>query len=136
MARARDRSSDIRTSQVQVRTVLITTHRGSSLHGKNISLLHDDAGNISLAPAYDTVPTTTWPKLRATSAVSVDGRIDFAEITVGRIAAEASTWGLDTEHANGVATQTVEAVVDSDPDSIQSADLAKAIAKRAKVLLS
>lgn len=108
----------------------------ADLHGKNVSLLHDDAGNVSLAPAYDTVPTMMWPKLRATSAVSVDGCIDFAELTVGRIAAEASTWGLDTDRANRVATQTVEAIVESIPDSIESADLAAAIKKRARVLLS
>lgn len=107
----------------------------ADLHGKNISLLHDDAGHISLAPAYDTVPTMMWPKLRAMSAVSIDGSIDFSKITVSRIAAEADSWGLEAERANAAATETVEAVLDAVPSSILDADLAAAISARATAIL-
>lgn len=120
-----------------VRLLAYTVAIGNAdLHGKNISLLHDNVGNISVAPAYDTVPTMMWPKLRATSAVSIGGRIDFATITVSEIAGEAGTWGVDDERAAVTATQTVEAILDSVPDSIDDADLAAAIANRARALLA
>ncbi len=120
-----------------VRLVTFTASIGNAdLHGKNISLIHDEAGNVALAPAYDTVPTMMWPTLRATSAVAIDGIVDFARIRVGNIAAEASAWGLSPERAQEVAVSTVEAIVESVPDVIESTELANAIRDRTATLLS
>ncbi len=120
-----------------VKLVAYTLAIGNAdLHGKNISLLHDDEGHISLAPAYDTVPTMMWPKLRATSAVSIDGSTDFAKITVSRIAAEAETWGLDSGRASAAATETLEAVLDACPGTIDREDLAAAVSGRARAVLA
>lgn len=67
--------------------------------------------------------------------MSVDGRVVLGEITLGHIAAEASAWGLDAEHASDIASQTVEAIIGAVPGSIESADLATAIIGRARLLL-
>lgn len=120
-----------------VRLVAYTVVIGNAdLHGKNISLLHDGAGHIALAPAYDTVPTMLWPKLRATGAVAINGRTDLSSITVADIGAEAGAWGSDASRAIVVATETVAAALDAVPGSIKGADLATAITGRAVTLLS
>jgi serine/threonine-protein kinase HipA len=120
-----------------VRLVTFTLAIGNAdLHGKNISFLHDLDGRISLAPAYDTVPTMLWPKLRATSAVRVNGSIELATIDIDAIADEADSWGLNRDHARSVAADTVDATRSALPDVVTDADLAEAITGRTAVLVS
>ena len=65
----------------------------ADLHGKNVSLLHDEQSFITLAPIYDCVPTAMWSTLRATSAMSIAGH--FANVpTLTEIVTEANRWGL------------------------------------------
>lgn len=120
-----------------VRLVTYTLAIGNAdLHGKNVSLLHDDAGNVALAPAYDTVPTMMWPALRKTSAVAIDGRVDFATINIANIAAEASAWGLEPDHARDATLRAVEAIRESAPGAIENPQLAAAIDERVATLLA
>jgi serine/threonine-protein kinase HipA len=97
-----------------LRAVVFTAVIGNADgHGKNISLLIDThSGRISLAPLYDTVPTALWPRLRATSAMSVNG--SFKPPTFSDLLAEASLWGVVASAAlpivEGVLSEIREAV--------------------------
>lgn len=86
-----DRSDLERLVRVAVFTAAIGNADG---HGKNVSFLIDTvSGKVDLAPLYDPVPTVLWPKLRSTSAMSIDGRV--AEVpTRAEMVAEAASWGL------------------------------------------
>lgn len=120
-----------------VRLVAYTVAIGNAdLHGKNVSLLHDDDGRISLAPAYDTVPTMLWPRLRATSAVSIDGATGLATTSAGSIAAEAARWGVAADHARSVVAETVDAIQGALDATVEDDELATRIAERAAGMLS
>lgn len=74
-------------------------------HGKNISLMHAEPGQVALAPLYDTVPTALWPNLRTHAAMSVGAAVDLAQIDAEDIVREAVRWGLSrTAAASRVAT--------------------------------
>jgi serine/threonine-protein kinase HipA len=77
-----------------LRTVVFTSIIGNAdAHGKNVSLLLDTAtGVIELAPLYDTVPTTLWPKLRAESAMSINHA--FVWPSFDDLIREANQWGM------------------------------------------
>jgi serine/threonine-protein kinase HipA len=79
-------------------------------HGKNLALLHEPLGTVSLAPLYDTVPTMLWPKLRQHSAMSTNHRTDLQYINVEDLAAEAASWGYSKERAREQATTIIEEV--------------------------
>jgi len=132
-----DVHSDDRDHELEqlARLVTFTAAIGNAdLHGKNISLLHDDNGRISLAPAYDTVPTMLWPNLRDASAVAINGTTNFANITIDTIAAEAHTWGLDHERVQAVAADTIDAIIRALPGTIADPDLVAAITRRTAIL--
>lgn len=77
-------------------------------HGKNISLLHPNAEHITLAPLYDTVPTSLWPTVSGKAAMRVNGRSRLAEITPEDLTDEARRWGLNTRLARQTITDTCE----------------------------
>lgn len=91
-----------------LRLVTFTLVIGNAdLHGKNIALLHDLDGHVTLAPPYDTVPTVLWPKLRRSTAVCVNNKTGFDEITAADLAHEAGRWGVPADTAaEAVATTT------------------------------
>ena len=115
-------SDDVHELEALVRAVTFTCVIGNAdAHGKNLSLLHDPDGHISLAPLYDTVPTMLWPALRSTTAMSVSGKSSFDRISLDDIASEASRWGLKRDRALSVAGElaaeiraVVPAIVDQD----------------------
>ena len=72
-------------------TVLIGN---ADAHGKNVSLLHQRPGEISLAPFYDTVPTALWPNLRTRAAMSIGGALDVDQIGFADLVREARSWGI------------------------------------------
>lgn len=61
----------------QILNVLIGNCDG---HGKNLSLLRDHDGNWRLAPFYDLVATTLYPRLTKNLAMSVNGQYDSGTI--------------------------------------------------------
>jgi serine/threonine-protein kinase HipA len=85
-----------------LRTALFTFVIGNAdAHGKNVSLLIDtDTGGVAPAPLYDTVPTALWPRLRTTSAMSVNG--EFERPSFDDFIGEARRWGLGATAAKGV----------------------------------
>jgi serine/threonine-protein kinase HipA len=57
-------------------------------HGKNLALLHSDPEHVELAPLYDTVPTTLWPKLRSEAAMSVGAQVSLPDVALADIVRE------------------------------------------------
>jgi serine/threonine-protein kinase HipA len=100
----------------------------ADLHGKNISLLHTADGLIRLAPIYDCVPTALWPRLRSTSAMSVNGK--FASVaSVSDLIAEARHWNIAPRRA----VDQIESLLDrigSGVDGVASTELAELIRAR------
>jgi serine/threonine-protein kinase HipA len=86
-----------------LRAVTFTTViANADCHAKNVAFLLE-AGRIRLAPLYDTVPTALWPKLRATSALSVAGVSTTADVGVAELVTEAQRWRMQRD----VALETV-----------------------------
>lgn len=105
-------------------------------HGKNISLVHSSPGVVELAPLYDTVPTSMWPKLPDRAAMTVNGKGVLSSVTLDDIVAEAGRWPLSSDTALGVAQQTVETVLSrtGDPDLPEA--LSEMVAARCRRLLN
>jgi serine/threonine-protein kinase HipA len=134
LAHARDPDAEL---ERLVRMVTFTHLIGNAdAHGKNVSYLHDMDGHITLAPLYDTVPTAIWPNLRATAAMSVNGRWSFDEIGLDDIATEAHRWRLNRDSALVAAAQTVEASLALVPEVIRDLELADLIRSNGERLLA
>jgi serine/threonine-protein kinase HipA len=90
-----------------LRTVVFTSIIGNAdAHGKNVSLLLDTTtGVIELAPLYDPVPTTLWPKLRAEPAMSVNNAFEWPSF--GDLIREANQWGLRATTAERVVDEMI-----------------------------
>lgn len=74
-------------------TVLAAGLGNLDMHTKNIGLLHDELGGVTLAPAYDVVPQSQLPS-DGKLALAVNKRYGLGEITAEDLVAEFSSWGL------------------------------------------
>ena len=104
-------------------------------HGKNLSLLHDPLGSVRLAPLYDTVPTMLWPKLRAASAMRVNGKEDLHDITLVDVVAEAGRWGHGQRRSARATTELVDSVVEASTSETVPTNVRDLVQARAKLLL-
>ncbi len=77
-------------------------------HGKNHSILHHADGRIELAPIYDAWSTIQYPRLTRTLSLSIDRTFQLEAISMERLIAEATTWGLGTAAARVVVDETLE----------------------------
>ena len=77
-------------------------------HGKNVALLHNAEGRIRLAPAYDTVPTMLWPKLRTRPGMYIGGVADLARVDRDALIREATGWKMNKQTAITTIDQTLE----------------------------
>ena len=77
-------------------------------HGKNVALLHPSPEAISLAPAYDTVPTLLWPKLQTQMAMRVGNALMLERVTSSDVIDEAAGWKHDKQRARTVSGDTAE----------------------------
>lgn len=84
-------------------------------HGKNLSLLHQASGALTLAPLYDLVCTLHYGDDRL--AMYVDDVQRISRVTVQRIANEAVRWGLSRERA----VATIGNLLDQAPAAIAAA---------------
>ncbi len=82
-------------------------------HGKNVALLHPEPGVVALAPAYDTVPTALWPRLRTTAAMRVAGIGPMDAITLEHVVAEAASWPHAATRVRRIAAATCEQLRDA-----------------------
>lgn len=64
-------------------------------HAKNLSLLHQESGAVSLAPAYDIVSTAFYPQADVRPGMYINQKISIHEITTLDVMAEATSWGLN-----------------------------------------
>lgn len=116
-------------------TVLIGN---ADAHGKNLSLLHPDPEDVSLAPLYDTVPTMLWPRLRTEAAMAIGGRPLLPDVGLADVVREAVRWPHPAQRAERTAVETVEAVlaaVEAEAIPPESA-VAKLVRRRARSLLA
>jgi serine/threonine-protein kinase HipA len=68
-------------------------------HGKNVSLLHDAAGQVGLAPAYDVFSTIWYSAAGTVPGMFVNGVRDIRTIGRDDLIAEAVGWGLSADSA-------------------------------------
>jgi serine/threonine-protein kinase HipA len=89
-------------------TVLIGN---ADAHGKNLALLHPDPEHVELAPLYDTVPTSLWPKLRSEAAMSIGAQVSLPDVSLADIVREARIWRHPPERAEASARATIDSIV-------------------------
>lgn len=76
------------------RLVVLSAAIGNlDLHSKNLSLLHDQDGAVTLSPAYDVVPQAHQPN-DGEMALAVAGEYRHAALTLDHLTAEGRGWGL------------------------------------------
>jgi serine/threonine-protein kinase HipA len=63
------------------------------MHAKNISLLHQPDGSMTLSPAYDVVPQAHQPN-DGEFALAIGGEYRHAALTMSHLTAEGRAWGL------------------------------------------
>jgi serine/threonine-protein kinase HipA len=86
-------------------------------HAKNFSLLHEEDGRLRLAPAYDVMSTTVYGDQRL--AMYVDSLQRTERVTVHRLVAEGSSWGMSRRRA----TEVISDLLDRFPDALKTATL-------------
>lgn len=86
-------------------------------HAKNFSLLHDENGQISLAPAYDLMSTIYYEQVSTTAGMFVDGKQDISEITAIDLITEAASWGLPEKRVK----ERLSHLLDQAPQAIEAA---------------
>jgi serine/threonine-protein kinase HipA len=111
-----------------VRAMVFTVLIGNAdAHGKNLSLLHPEPGQIRLSPLYDTVPTALFDRLPTPCAMTINSVFeDLAKVTRGDLVAEAAgrrRWGLPAtvveELVDSAVAETVAATKTVDvPDAL------------------
>ena len=106
-------------------TVLNVAVGNADAHGKNLSVLLAKDGHITLAPAYDVVPTVLWPKLRVRPAMTVNGRSDLTTITGADLIAEATRWGIPSTQSRSIISDTLQRIA---AETIEHDGLARYVA--------
>lgn len=76
-------------------------------HAKNFSLLYDTAAP-TLAPLYDLVSTTIYPRLTTRLAMSIDGATDLGDVTMSAWLELAASSGLSARFARETTTRVVD----------------------------
>jgi serine/threonine-protein kinase HipA len=89
-------------------------------HAKNLSVIHERGGLVSLAPMYDLVPTLAFIPRQTRAALPVAGKFRMDEITVEHLVREAVSWSIPERRARG----TVLGSLDALRSGISSADAA------------
>ncbi|RFA10789.1 toxin HipA [Subtercola boreus] len=64
------------------------------MHTKNLGLLHAEAGDVRLAPAYDVVPMAHHERSGGKLALAVNKTYAFTALSATDLSAEISTWGV------------------------------------------
>lgn len=77
-------------------------------HAKNISVLHDENGSLTLAPAYDIAPHRHYAFAGRRSAMDVNGGHDIDAITRQDLVDEGVSWGIKAPLARRTVQDTLE----------------------------
>lgn len=95
-------------------------------HGRNLSLLHSDLGQISLAPLYDVVSTIHYPSVSTPDgdrpvstdlAMRINSLTSLAAVTVDDLVEEAASWPYPALRARDV----VRRLLDDAPRALEAA---------------
>lgn len=89
-------------------------------HGKNLSLVRDDRGHWRLAPFYDLVCTTAYPRLSRRLAMHVGGRHDGGNLPAGAWEDEARTIGIKAKYLLDTVEEIAAGVDDALPEVVDS----------------
>ena len=101
--------------------VTVTIALGNAdAHAKNLSVIHEREGLVSLAPMYDLVPTLAFIPRQTRSALPVAGKFRMDEITTEHLVREAISWGIPERRARSKVLDTLVAL----RSGITSADTA------------
>ena len=68
-------------------------------HAKNLSLLHEPAGGVRLAPLYDLTCTAWYPNVSTIAGMFVNSIRDISVVTPDDVIGEATSWGIPTSIA-------------------------------------
>jgi len=79
-------------------------------HAKNISFLRHEDGTASLSPAYDIAMHMHHDDEQHRSALDINGKVDYADMTVDDLVAEGRGWGMPERRAQRTVDETIEAV--------------------------
>ena len=105
----------------RARLLAVTTFHvaigNADAHGKNHSILHHVDGSIELAPIYDAWSTIQYPRLTRTLSLSIDRTFQLDAISIERLAAEATTWGLGAPVARAVVRETLDCLATAVDDN-------------------
>ena len=108
-------------------------------HGKNLSILHYEEGQMELAPAYDVMSTLAYPGLDRTLGMYIDDVRNITKVTPNRIINEAVKWGMDRDQATDTVAETLTRVAELSREPSLIADLplpfADDIGRRAEQML-
>lgn len=84
-------------------------------HAKNIGLLHDTNGSLSLAPLYDVVPVKHFLPKEHRLALTVNGKFRLDRIFLRDLVLEAESWGMTAERAEHIIRTAVEDIAHAVP---------------------
>lgn len=91
--------------------VTVTIALGNAdAHAKNLSVIHEREGLVSLAPMYDLVPTLAFIPRQTRSALPVAGKFRMDEITTEHLVREAVSWGIPERRAQDMVLNTLAAL--------------------------
>jgi serine/threonine-protein kinase HipA len=89
-------------------------------HAKNVSVTHDDAGLLHLAPACDVVVTTLFPGLDRTLALAFGGTTQPAALTPHALKVAAREFDVAHAQVGAVAADVLARVRAALPGVLQS----------------
>jgi serine/threonine-protein kinase HipA len=79
-------------------------------HAKNVGLIHDTTGMISLAPLYDVVPAKHFLPDKFQMSMSVNYKFRIDRIGFSDLVAEATLWGMDSKLADSLVRDALAAI--------------------------
>lgn len=77
-------------------------------HAKNFSLVHQETGQLTLAPVYDVMSTLVYGDDRL--AMYLDTVQRTSRVTADRLVNEATSWGLSRRRAEEIVTDVVDRI--------------------------
>lgn len=135
VSHARDRQAELLALLDQITfTVAIGN---ADHHAKNISIMHVTADTVTLAPLYDTVPTSLWPNLSTRAAMAIGAAVDLPDITASDLIREAGRWELLETTARTHLRETLERILEatSTVENSGEADVTHLVRERTQRLL-
>ena len=78
-------------------------------HAKNISFLRHEDGTATLSPAYDIAMHTHHDDEQHRSALDINGKVYYADMTTDDLLAEAQRWGMPSRRAQRTVNDMIEA---------------------------